>query len=100
MQNPDLETREAILRKKAESEKIPVPDDVTSFIAKVIPSNIRELEGALIRVVAFASLTNSTITVDLAAEVLKSAIEQTPQRLVTINRIKEVIAAAHGLSVK
>jgi len=100
MQNPDLETREAILRKKAESEKIPVPDDVTSFIAKVIPSNIRELEGALIRVVAYASLTKSTITVDLAAEVLKSAIEQTPQRLVTINRIKEVIAAAHGLSVK
>ncbi len=100
MQNPDLETREAILRKKAESEKMPVPDDVTSFIAKVVPSNIRELEGALIRVVAYASLTKSTITVDLAAEVLKSSIEQTPQRPVTINRIKEVIASAHGLSVK
>ncbi|MDQ2993285.1 MAG: chromosomal replication initiator protein DnaA [Candidatus Eremiobacteraeota bacterium] len=100
MQNPDLETREAILRKKAESEKIPVPDDVTSFIAKVVPSNIRELEGALIRVVAYASLTKSTITVELAAEVLKSSIEQTPQRPITINRIKEVIASAHGLSVK
>ncbi len=48
IQAPDLETREAILRKKAGSENIPVPDEVTSFIAKVIPSNIRELEGALI----------------------------------------------------
>jgi chromosomal replication initiator protein len=62
IQPPDLETREAILRKKGESEKIPVPDEVTSYIAKMIQSNIRELEGALIRVVAFASLTNSPIT--------------------------------------
>ena len=77
---PDLETREAILRKKAASEKIPVPDEVTSFIAKVIPSNIRELEGALIRVVAYASLTKSPITIDLAADVLKSAIAQAPLR--------------------
>ncbi len=100
MQNPDLETREAILRKKAENEKIPVPDDVTSFIAKVIPSNIRELEGALIRVVAYASLTNSTITVELAADVLKSSIAQVPLQRVTIPRIKETVAAAHGLTVK
>ncbi len=78
IQSPDIETREAILRKKAESEKIPVPDEVTSFIAKVIPSNIRELEGALIRVVAYASLTKSPITLDLAAEVLKSAVAQAP----------------------
>jgi chromosomal replication initiator protein len=99
IQAPDLETREAILRKKAESEKIPVPDEVTSFIAKVIPSNIRELEGALIRVVAYASLTKSPITVDLAAEVLKSAVANAPQRI-TINKIKETVAGAHGLSVK
>ena len=100
IQPPDLETREAILRKKAESEKIPVPDEVTSFIAKVIPSNIRELEGALIRVVAFSSLTKSQITVDLAAEVLKNAVAQTPLRRVTIASIKEKIAKAHGLTVK
>ena len=100
IQSPDLETREAILRKKAESEKIPVPDEVTSFIAKVIPSNIRELEGALIRVVAFSSLTKSPITVDLAAEVLKNAVAQAPLRRVTIASIKEKIAKAHGLTVK
>lgn len=100
IQPPDLETREAILRKKAESEKIPVPDEVTSYIAKVIPSNIRELEGALIRVVAFSSLTKSTITVDLAAEVLKNAVAQMPLRRVTIDTIKDKIAKAHGLTTK
>ncbi len=100
IQAPDIETREAILRKKAESEKIPVPDEVTSFIAKVIPSNIRELEGALIRVVAFASLTKSPITLDLAAEVLKSAVAQAPLQRITIGKIKETVASAHGLTVK
>ncbi len=100
IQSPDIETREAILRKKAESEKIPVPDEVTSFIAKVIPSNIRELEGALIRVVAYASLTKSPITLDLAAEVLKSALAQAPLQRITIPKIKETVASAHGLTVK
>jgi len=88
------------LRKKAESEKVPVPNEVTTFIARVIPSNIRELEGALIRVVAFASLTKSQITVDLATEVLKNAVAQAPLRRVTINLIKERVARAHGLTVK
>ncbi len=100
IQPPDLETREAILRKKAESEKIPVPDAVTSFIAKVIPSNIRELEGALIRVVAFASLTKSPITAELAAEVLKNVVASAPARRITIALIKERVAKAHGLTVK
>jgi chromosomal replication initiator protein len=100
IQPPDLETREAILRKKAESEKIPVPDDVTSFIAKVIPSNIRELEGALIRVVAFASLTKSPITAELAAEVLKNVVAAAPARRITIALIKERVAKQHGLTVK
>jgi chromosomal replication initiator protein len=99
VQPPDLETREAILRKKAESEKLPVPDEVTSYIARVIPSNIRELEGALIRVVAYASLTKAPITPDLAGQVLKIADTATSKR-VTIASIKEKVAKAHGLSVK
>jgi chromosomal replication initiator protein len=100
IQQPDLETREAILRKKAESEKIPVPDEVTSFIAKAIHSNIRELEGALIRVVAFASLTKSPITAELAAEVLKNVVANMQTRRITTGIIKEKVAAAYGLTVK
>ena len=100
IQPPDLETREAILRKKAETEKVPVPDEVLAFIAKVIPSNIRELEGSLIRVVAFASLTKSPISVDLAAEVLKNAVAQAPMHRITIPLIKERVAKSHALSVK
>jgi chromosomal replication initiator protein len=100
IQPPDLETREAILRKKAESEKIPVPDEVTSFIAKVVPWNIRELEGALIRVVAFASMTKSAITEELAAEVLKNVVNAIPQRRITVQMIKERVAKAHSLTVK
>jgi chromosomal replication initiator protein len=100
IQPPDFETREAILRKKAETEKVPVPDDVLAFIAKVIPSNIRELEGSLIRVVAFASLTKSQITVELAAEVLKNAVAAAPLHRVTIPGIKERVARTFAISVK
>jgi len=71
IQAPDLETRAAILRKKALRETIPVPDDVTLFIAEKIKSNIRELEGALIRVVAYAKLIGKEISVLLVKEVLK-----------------------------
>ena len=100
IQPPDFETREAILRKKAETEQVPVPDDVLAFIAKVIPSNIRELEGSLIRVVAFASLTKSTITVELAAEVLKNAVAAAPMHRVTIPLIKDKVSKFFGISIK
>jgi chromosomal replication initiator protein len=100
IQPPDFETREAILRKKAETEKVPVPDEVLAFIAKVIPSNIRELEGSLIRVVAFASLTKSPITTDLAGEVLKNAVAQAPMHRVTIPGIKDRVAKHYGISIK
>jgi chromosomal replication initiator protein len=100
IQPPDFETREAILRKKAETENVPVADDVLAFIAKVIPSNIRELEGSLIRVVAFASLTKSPITVELAAEVLKNAVAASPAQRVTIPLIKDRVAKFYGISIK
>jgi chromosomal replication initiator protein len=100
IQQPDFETREAILRKKAETEQVPVPDDVLAFIAKVIPSNIRELEGSLIRVVAFASLTKSPITVELAGEVLKNAVAAAPMHRVTIPLIKDKVSKFFGISIK
>lgn len=72
IQPPDFETRIAILRKKAESDKIVLPNDVTMYLAREVKSNVRELEGALIRLNAFASLKQSPITLDLAQEVLKN----------------------------
>lgn len=100
IQPPDVETREAILRRKAESEQITVPDTVLAFIAKSIPSNIRELEGALIRVIAYASLTKSPIDIALAAEVLKDVLPTNINRKVLIGTIKERVAGSHGLTVK
>ena len=74
MQPPDFETRTAILRKKSEKETVRLPDELFTFLAGKIKTNIRELEGALIRVIAYAELMNKEITVDLAKEVLKGMI--------------------------
>ena len=100
IQSPDLETREAILRKKAESDGIDVPHEVTSYIAKIIPSNIRQLEGALIKLTAYASLYKAALTVELAAEVLRNEINEMPLRKVTISLIKEKVARFHGITQK
>ena len=81
IQPPDLETRIAILRKKAEEASIEVPDDVTSFIAQQISSNIRELEGALIRVTAYCTLFNQPLSVVVAKEVLKDLVREVRARL-------------------
>lgn len=92
IQAPDYETRMAILRKKAQMENIMVPNEVVSYIAKNIKSNIRELEGALTRIVAYSSLTNREITLDLANEALKDIISTSRPLEITVKVIKEKVA--------
>jgi len=91
IQSPDLETKVAILRKKAEAEDVPFPDNVALYIASKIKSNIRELEGSLIRLIAFASLTGREITLPLAQEVLRDVLTH-DDRAVTIEMIQKYIA--------
>jgi chromosomal replication initiator protein len=101
IQPPDLETRIAILRKKVKTDRIHVPDPkVLEFIAGRISSNIRELEGALTRVVAFSSLTGRPMTEDLAQDVLKDVFPQGEVRQVTIERIQELVSERFSLSLE
>ena len=101
IQAPDFETRIAILKKKAETEKYVVSSDVMVYIATKIKSNIRELEGALIRVIAYSSLTNNkNITVDLAAEALKDIISSSQTKAITIDLIQDVVANYYNLSIQ
>ena len=96
IQPPDLETKIAILQKKAESERVQVPDDVAEYIARAIKSNIRELEGALIRLMAYASLTGAVINLPTAQQVLKNIIE-TQEKKVTIEQIQKRVGEHFGL---
>ncbi|PKG25882.1 chromosomal replication initiator protein DnaA [Cytobacillus horneckiae] len=88
---PDLETRIAILRKKAKAEGLDIPNEVMLYIANQIDSNIRELEGALIQVVAYSSLINKDINADLAAEALKDIIPSSKPKVITIHEIQRVV---------
>jgi chromosomal replication initiator protein len=87
IQPPDLETRIAILRKKAEVDRTPAPDDVLEFIASHVTSNIRELEGALIRVSAYASLNDESLGLDLARRVLGDIVDTEPRPITVANII-------------
>ncbi|MFL5951865.1 MAG: chromosomal replication initiator protein DnaA [Gaiellaceae bacterium] len=100
IQPPDLETRIAILRKKVKTDGINIPDpQVLSFIASRISTNIRELEGALTRVVAFSSLTGRGLSVDLAEDVLKDVFPQGEAAEVSIRRIQELVSERFQLSM-
>lgn len=98
IQPPDLETKVAILRKKAEMEKINLPDNVALFIASKIKSNIRELEGSLVRLTALSSLRGETISLSLAQEAIKNIIDE-EDRSVTIEVIQKVVAENYNLRV-
>ncbi len=99
IQPPDYETRIAILKKKADVENLNMPNDVLVYIANKIQSNIRELEGALIRVVAFSSLTNKDISVDLASEALKELISNRNSKQITINLIQDIVSSYYNLRI-
>jgi len=98
IQPPDFETRVAILKKKMEKETVRVPDDVSYFIASKIKSNIRELEGALIRVVAYCSLTGAALTLGRAQEILKDSLKE-EEKKINIDQIQHLVAEFFNLNV-
>ena len=99
IQVPDFETRMAILKKKADVENLNVANEVMVYIATKIKSNIRELEGALIRIMAYSSLTNREISVDLASEALKDIISKKQGKNITVNLIQDVVASFYNLRI-
>jgi len=100
IQPPDLETRIAILRKKARLENLHISDDVLTYIANQIHSNIRELEGALTRVMAFSSLNHSQITPELAREALKDILPNARPQPITISLIQKTVADYFNLRLE
>ncbi|WP_096202881.1 chromosomal replication initiator protein DnaA [Bacillus sp. FJAT-45350] len=96
---PDLETRIAILRKKAKAENLDIPNEVMLYIANQIDTNIRELEGALIRVVAFSSLINQDMNADLAAEALKDIIPNSKPKILTIVDIQKAVSEHYSVKL-
>ena len=98
IQAPDLETKVAILKKKAEAEGIPLPDNVAIYIAGKIKSNIRELEGSLIRLIAYASLTGREISLALTQDVLRNVLQH-DDRAVTIEIIQKYVSDYYQLKL-
>ena len=98
LQPPDVETRIAILRKKSEDERIALPEDVIHFLATTMKNNIRELEGSLVRVGAYSSLTGQTITLDMAKNVLRDLIGD-KKKIVSIEDIHEAVGSKYHLKI-
>ncbi|HCC32993.1 MAG TPA: chromosomal replication initiator protein DnaA [Clostridiales bacterium] len=100
IQPPDFETRVAILRKKAQYERLVLPDDVASFIASRVSTNIRELEGALTRIMAYAAFTGTTLDIAVTAEALRDLVDDVRPRVINIGGIQSVVAQYYGLKIE
>ncbi|QNO14999.1 chromosomal replication initiator protein DnaA [Alkalicella caledoniensis] len=100
IQSPDLETREAILRKKADLENLDIPNSVFMFIANKVATNIRELEGALTRVMAYSSMTGQEISPEVAQQALKDILPDNKPDVITIEKVQEVVADHFGLKIE
>lgn len=98
IQPPDLETKMAILQKKAEIEGTALPQDVCTFIAQKTKSNVRELEGALVKLFAYSSLTETPISIAMAKQILKHLVEK-QERRVTIEAVQKAVAERYGLKL-
>jgi chromosomal replication initiator protein len=99
IQPPDLETRVAILKKKIEREPVSVPDDVIFFIAQLIKTNIRELEGALIRTIAYSLLEEAPVTLQLTKEVLKDLLKE-PKKVITVDFIQRCVVEEFSVALQ
>ncbi|MGY0694164.1 chromosomal replication initiator protein DnaA [Virgibacillus sp. FSP13] len=97
---PDLETRIAILNKKAKAEGLDIPNEAMNYIANQIDTNIRELEGALIRVVAYSSLVNRDIDASLTADALKDIIPSSKPKVITIAKIQQVVGEKYDVKLE
>ena len=98
IQVPDVETKAAILKRKAEEEGVPLANDVAMFMASRIKSNVRELEGSLIRLIAYSSLTTKPLTIELAQDVLKNVIDH-DEKAITIEQIQKYVADYYHLKL-
>jgi chromosomal replication initiator protein len=98
IQPPDLETKVAILKRKAETEAVPLSDSVALYIAGRIKSNVRELEGSLIRLIAYASLTGREISLELAHEVLRNILDS-DEKAITIETIQKFVSDYYQLKM-
>ena len=96
IQSPDVETKAAILKRKAEDEGVPLPDSLAMYLATRVKTNIRELEGSLIRLIAYSSLTTKPLTIELAQDVLKNVLAQ-EEKSVTIDQIQKKVADYYHL---
>ena len=96
IQPPDVETKAAILKRKAEDEGVPLPDSLAMYLASRVKTNIRELEGSLIRLIAYSSLTTKPLTIELAQDVLKNVLAQ-DEKSVTIDQIQKKVADYYHL---